>query len=284
MQNLIYPMKVISFTQLEYQQPTDTIKNPSHRYIPAIDMNGINGGIESCYAPCDLRVFKIDTYANTVYYSTLEKVMCADGIARWLTIALTHDNDITDTKVGQIFLTGQKCYDEGIKNATGNHVHIEVANGINQQKAYHNINGNRVWRFHPDAELKPTEVFFALSGWNVLRTGYTRGVTFKWVDGRYLEEEEEDMKLKINCVKGAQYVRQTIEFKNKKPNGKILACIPKGNKDAVVLNFEDGLRADGYQWIKAYYKGYDTISKKNVEVEGYCQWDSMYFTIYKAEE
>lgn len=277
MQNLIYPMKVISFTQLEY----DANPDHSHHLIAAIDMNGKDGGVDECYAPCNLRVFKKDDYANTVYFSTLEKVMGADGKASHFTIAMTHDSYIDDIAIGQTFYTGQKFYDEGKKNATGNHVHIEVARGQNQQKAYYTIKGKRQWTFNPSVAVKPTTVFFALKGWNVLRSGYQMGVDVKWCIDRYVEDDI-DMRLKINCVKGAQYIRQGLSFgSNNKSNSKILACIPKGNNHATITGFVDGIQKDGYQWVKVYYNGYDTISKKNVEVEGYCQWDSKYFSVYE---
>lgn len=178
MQKLIYPMKIISFTQLENSQG-------SHKGLLAIDMNGKDEGIEDAFAPCDLKVLAVSYSANTVYFGSTEKVLCADGKERFVTLAFTHDDDIADNvkamKEGKIYKSGEVCYQEGKKNAGGNHVHIEVAEGYVTTKAK---KSSGYYGFADNVALKPTAVFFALKGWNSLREGYTEKVTYKWTYGR----------------------------------------------------------------------------------------------------
>lgn len=178
MQKLIYPMKVISFTQVENEPGT------SHDGILAIDMNGKDAGIDNAYAPCDLKILAVSTSANTVYFGSVDKVLCADGKERYVTLAFTHDDNIRDNKVGKTYKSGEVCYQEGKKNAGGNHIHIEVAEGhvttkVKKKSGYYG--------FADNVALSPTEVFFALKGWNEAREGYQKGKTLKWTYGREVE-------------------------------------------------------------------------------------------------
>lgn len=255
MQNLIYPMKMISFSQLEYGEY-------SHKNIPAVDMTGTGTGADLCYAPCDLEIINIGKGAeNTVYFGSLEEVMCADGVKRFVTITMSH-KDTLDPKeyyIGRKFKSGDECYKEGKSGlATGNHVHVEVANGIHKSKQYVTIDGAKYWRFSLEDALEPTKVFFALEGWNETRK--LMGVEPKWVDERI----EFPMRLKLKTVKGKQAIRASLSFKRKRTNAKLLAIIPKGNSDAIITEFVKGLQPDGYQWVKVIYH----------DIEGYCQWDS----------
>lgn len=179
MQKLIYPLKVVGFTQVENEAGT------SHDGILAIDMNGKDAGVDNAYAPCDLKVLAVSSSANTVYFGSVDKVLCADGKERYVTLAFTHDDNIRDNKVGKTYKSGEICYQEGKKNAGGNHVHIEVAEGhvttkVKKKSGYYG--------FKDDVALAPTNVFFALKGWNEAREGYQKGKTLKWTYGREVEE------------------------------------------------------------------------------------------------
>lgn len=264
MQRLIYPLKTISFSQLEYS-------NFSHKNIPAIDMTGGGTGKDYAYAPCDMKIVAIpkNNNAHTIYFNSLEKVLCSDGIEREVTIAFTHMDDIAKYKVGQVFKSGEICYQEGVAgNATGNHIHIEVANGHHTSKQYVTIDGERYWRFSEKDALKPTEVFFGLESWNETRN--LMNVDINWIDKR--EGDKYDMKLKMFTAKGQQAIRQSITFdKKNKPNGKLLTIIPKGNRECIVTGFVAGIQKDGYQWISVEYRG----------IKGYAQWDSKYFEVFE---
>lgn len=58
-------------------------------------------------------------------------------------------------------------------------------------------------------------------------------------------------------------IRQTLDFKNGKATGTVLKTLKVGEK-AEVLEFIDGIQADGYQWVKA----------KSDNIIGYMQYDS----------
>ena len=68
----------------------------------------------------------------------------------------------------------------------------------------------------------------------------------------------------LNVASVGMYVRETLEFNvNKKPCGKILAMVRIGEK-AEVIEFVDGIQADGYQWLKVKFD----------DIIGYSQYDS----------
>lgn len=260
MQRLIYPMQTISFTQLENS-------NGSHHDILAIDMNGEDGGIENGRAPCDVQVLAIDSGANTVFFGSLNKVLCADGIERKVTIAMTHDNYVGDIKVGRIFRSGEVCYQEGTKSASGNHIHIEVCSGWRTKKTRYvttRINGRKyIYKAFPkDVALYPTKVFFALEGWNKIRKGYDRGVKFTWCDSRVFQQGGVDMEMYIHTFK-KQAVRS-------KPMGALLCQIPAGNSEAVVTDVLPR-QNDGFQWVKVKYLRY----------EGFAQYDQNWFEMLR---
>ena len=260
MQRLIYPFETISFSQLEYG-------NYSHKNIPAVDMTGKDTGKDVIYAPCDLEIINIpkNNESHTIYYKSLEKVLCADGFVRQVTIACTHCDDISMYKVGQQFKTGEPFYKEGVAgNATGNHVHIEVAEGIVPSKKYVWIGGKKYWRFPEEVALKPTDVFFALNLWSMTRK--LMGVELVWCDAREFTPDE--LTVRVYSDMGTQGIRKKISV-NKED---LVAVMPKGSF-AYVSEIIKGRQFDGYQWLKIHYEGYDNYKKRDVVVDGYMQFD-----------
>ena len=79
------------------------------------------------------------------------------------------------------------------------------------------------------------------------------------------------MRLRMYTAKGVQAIRQTIEFTKSGskyvPAGKILAKVPKGNKEAIITGMIEGIQKDGYQWVSVDWNG----------IVGFAQWDSAYF-------
>ena len=146
MEKPIFPMKYVSISQRAFTTGT-------HKNLEAIDMNGMDKGIDHGRASCYVKVLAVleksaTGFNNTILFGTCDKngvktsVLCADGVARVLTIAMTHDNDISNIKVGQIFKQLEVCYQEGtVGQATGNHIHLEVGEDW-QYKKYKDANGN----------------------------------------------------------------------------------------------------------------------------------------------
>ena len=142
----LFPMKNVSVSQRAFS-------TGSHKNLQAIDINGEGTRIEHGRAPSYVKVLAVlekskTGFNNTVLYGTCDAsgakkaVLCADNIERILTFAFTHDNNISDIKVGQIFKQGEVCYQEGTTGqATGNHIHVEIGEGW-QYKKYKDINGN----------------------------------------------------------------------------------------------------------------------------------------------
>lgn len=265
MNNLCFGMKVLNITQ----RPKGNYSHPNY----AMDLAGADGGIDYWYAMGRWKcIAKWTKGYNTYLFCPVDergvttKIHCADGIDRIVTLAMTHSNlNYVPTVIGKIYQDGQPMYQEGTYGkATGNHIHLEVAEGIQTTKYYDS--NLKVYRMKN--ELDPERVFFINSQFTAIK--YLNDMKFKFVaTNEYIGEY--DMKLKINTVKGPQYIRESITFRNGKPNGKILTTVPKGNKDIIITGFVDGIQADGYQWVKVEYKG----------IKGYAQWDSMYFTVYE---
>lgn len=277
MERLIWGMKVIAFSQLELE------KNHSHQYVKAVDMQGSGSGQEDFYAPCTCKVINKSSSAHTVFFVSCDEngneteVMCADGVPRIITFALTHIDDFSWIKNNMIFKAGEKCYREGTyasgkKGAVGTHVHVETAVGKVSFKVSSKIDGKSVVRFNPSVAINPTDIFFALKGYHSVRedklvsVNKDRRVTLKWTDSRIVEESE--MKLRMKAVKEVVVLRETISFNSsKRPNGKILAKMNLGQSARVIATLP--IQKDGYQWLRVEFNG----------MVGYMQYDSKCYEI-----
>ena len=146
MERPLFPMTYVSISQRAFT-------NGSHKNLEAIDINGIDTGIDYGRAPCYVKVLAVlekskTGFNNTVLVGTCNSkgqkaaVLCADGIERVLTFAYTHDNYIGDIKVGKVYKQWEVFYHEGTTGkATGNHIHLEIGLGW-QYKKYKDSYGN----------------------------------------------------------------------------------------------------------------------------------------------
>lgn len=186
MEYCIFPMRIINITQR-------ALDSFSHKNLEAWDIAGKDTGIESAYAPCTCKVLSILSYSktgfsNTVFFGSCDangnpaKVLTNNGTARILTFALSHDNDISDISVGQIYKSGEKIYDEGTCGpATGNHIHLEVGEGWQYKKVKR---ADGVYSIPNIVHIE--DVFFMLKGWNEIKRA--NGYTFKEVESRVIFE------------------------------------------------------------------------------------------------
>ncbi len=194
MEKLIFPMDVVNISQLSYG-------DFSHQGYEAIDITGKDKNIDSAFAPCTVKVLKKYNYtgqgssANTVLFGSCDskgneaKVLCADGIARVLTLALTHDDDISDIKEGQIFKQFEKFYDEGSTGVSaGNHIHLEISEGWIYQKSLKRYEPRDSYypnfAFTLDGNLlMPEKMFFLLTGRHVIGEPHgLKGENMPYVD------------------------------------------------------------------------------------------------------
>ena len=136
----IFPMKYLNITQGH--------RGGTHKAGFPIDIAGKDTGIDDVFAPFDGMINKIyepnnSALGHTVWLESLAPVAYADGTIDFATIMLTHDNAVTDLRVGQIIKQGQVFYQEGTAGfATGNHVHLEVARGKMSGIGWQQVNGS----------------------------------------------------------------------------------------------------------------------------------------------
>lgn len=131
-QKLAFKGVQVALFPLENLRITQGVDDPySHDDTMALDVN-IRGYFDKAYAPFDCRVVYKSIRYNTVVFQSLQPVRCADGSISYVVLALLHDDDISDIKLGQVFSQGDKIYDEGRAGADGKpkyatHIHMTVS-------------------------------------------------------------------------------------------------------------------------------------------------------------
>ena len=136
-QKILFPM--------EYMNITTGVNEASHIGSNAIDCAGSDSGIDYVNAPFTGVIKKIWANGNTVWLESLEPVEYADGTIDFATASFTHDNNVSDLKVGQVIQQWQIFYQEGTAgNANGNHIHLEVGRGKFSGTGWHLVGGNWV--------------------------------------------------------------------------------------------------------------------------------------------
>ena len=252
MEYVIFPMKTINITQ-RY-----------HSAHCAWDIAGKDTGIEPWYAPCTVKVLKIlgpgSGYYNSVLFGSCDSygnqtaVMCEDGVARVLTFSCTHMNSINKFGLfeGKIFPAGTACYEEGTEGqATGNHVHMEVAIGWQTSKP--NQNGQYLLTNYTN----PANIFRQLSGFNTVQNG--NGYTFKTTTSRIVQGGTVSANYLLNTTSLAVRIRSSVV------SGSILTTVPQG-QSLNIISFLPGFQSDGYQWARVSYNGmtgYSQLDTKN---------------------
>lgn len=172
MQKAYFPMKNLKISQ-SYGVGT-------HKYSYAIDLCGKDGGAENVFAPFDCKITKLfqpaDTKknSNTMWITSTEKVLSPNGEYDYLTIAITHPNEISKMKVGTKFKAGEVMCKEGTTGGVGNHIHLEVSKGTKAGWVYTNgyyVNVNKV---------KPEQYLFVKKDSVILDSNY-KGTKIKFV-------------------------------------------------------------------------------------------------------
>lgn len=96
----MFPMETLNISQGENG-------GYSHKGTYALDMTGANGSRENIYAPFTGTIKKIDTRpvkegcGHGVWLQSDNPVVFADGTIDYMTIKVTHDNDVSDLYVGK---------------------------------------------------------------------------------------------------------------------------------------------------------------------------------------
>lgn len=130
---------------MEYLHITQTSGEGTHLYNWAVDLAGVDTGIDDFYAPFTLRIVRLQKGYNIVWAQSVEKVHLANGGLDYVTVLLEHSNNIDDLYVGQVIPQGEIFYAEGTAgNASGNHVHCEFGLGQYVNEGCYHAEDDRV--------------------------------------------------------------------------------------------------------------------------------------------
>jgi hypothetical protein len=144
-QAAMFPMFTLNLSQKEYEG--------THAGTYAYDLTGENAGIDRLMAPFDLKIMAKDKVnGNFIIAQSINPVVCAHGYVGIVSMRVGPDNFFDDFSVGTVIKQGHAFYDEGVNGkATGNHIHLEVAQhawdasagmyDLNAQGTYH-LRGN----------------------------------------------------------------------------------------------------------------------------------------------
>lgn len=140
-QNLLFPLEYMYISQGEGG-------SYSHEGTYNIDFlgYGANGRVYHCpyYAPCDVICYNVTP--SGVMWNSINKVNFVDGTIDYISLNVVHDDNNTDHYVGEIIRQGDLLGRTGTKgDATGDHVHMNVALGQNQP-LYQNSYGHYMLR------------------------------------------------------------------------------------------------------------------------------------------
>ena len=195
---------------------------------------------------------------------TAKKVLCADGVKRVLTLALTHSNK--DAIIGKLYGLNEILITEGTQGlASGNHIHLEVCEGcitrkVINSKGYYNL---------PNM-LDARKVFFIYDKKTKVKS--TCGLEFKHCAEVEVKDKVTEM-LYFVAKKGPVVIRKSLSFENGKSNAAILARIPKGGR-ARITHFTERHEKDGYEWLQVSY----TTATGDV-INGFVQGDLQFYLI-----
>lgn len=182
MQYAIIPMQNLKITNGRFEAGSHATRN-------AYDLAGINTGIENFTAPFDSRVAYVTSSSSVLIINTV-RVKTKLGIfePNTLMVYTFHDNDVSDLSVNQYLTQGQVYYQEGdYGNATGNHVHMQIATG-NYDGSYPLIEiSPDVWDLK-GTKLNIEDVFYITDETNVIDDN---GYTFSLIPDEDPNDEEE---------------------------------------------------------------------------------------------
>lgn len=270
MNNLVFGMKVISFSQL----PGGSYSHPNG----ALDAVGSDSGIDFWFAQGYWKAIAGPWGNGTYFFMSCDAkgapaaVHCADGKDRIVTLALTHSaRKYVRPEVGKVYGTGTPMYEEGtVGQATGNHIHIEVADGIRTGKSW----DAKLGVYRMEGELNPLEVIAVLRSFSTVKG--TLGAKLKYVDSLTYTPPKpvpahpmEKGKLYFVADKAPARIRQKLAFANGKPIGAILATMPKGaHAEITHMTARHEADAQGFEWFQVAY-----FTPTGDAVAGYVQGD-----------
>ena len=249
-----------------------------------LDLCGEDAGVDyyfnklpnTCFR-CTGRFGTRDT-GNTFFFVTCDtagqakKVLCADGVYRVITLAMTHSN--RDASIGKIYRYNEILVSEGVQgHASGNHIHLECCEGLVVRKV---VNSKGYWNLPNMLDCR--KVFWVLDGWTTVVD--TKGLTFKHCTGAEVTQDKTMEKGKLYFVADRMpaRIRKSLSFSGGKPIGAIMATMPVG-AFAEITHMTNRHEADshGFEWFQVKY----TTVTGDI-VEGYVQGDLGAYLIKKG--
>lgn len=138
-QDILFPMEYMNIVQ-------GNNGSFSHQGVNALDLAGKDRGRDVLYAPFDVQCVATDPSAaggNAAFWQSSAKVRFADGTIDYATIMIVHDNSLQGIYLGAKYAQGIQIAQEGTAgNATGNHLHLEIAKGKFTHLYDQNAQGN----------------------------------------------------------------------------------------------------------------------------------------------
>lgn len=238
MQKALYPMRYLNITQ--------GWGVGTHSGTAAIDIAGKDAGIDNVFAPFDCKVKKIWNNGNTVWIESINAVEWANGTKSKATMSFTHDNNVSNLRVGQRIAQGTVFYQEGTAgNATGNNVHMECAKGTFVGTGWF-LNRFGWWTINN--MVKPNDLLWLNTGTIVKQT---QGVKFKTVPKVAPKPKPKTPQPAPNTArlsaKGtATVLVDTLNVRNSPTTkSKVVGTYKKGQK----FNYDSYQINDGYVWL-----------------------------------
>lgn len=208
MDRLVFGMRVLNITQSGTM--IDGKPNLSHKNM-ALDCAGVDKGKDFWFAKSRMKCIGemwlhnlkgerfrgYGTYAFTFVDENGNPVAMrmADGSEKIVTLAMTHSSqEYVKSVGGKIYEVGQPVYEEGGKgakgdNTYGNHIHLEIAEGVTINKYY----DRNLGLYRMNNEINPVDCFFILEGFTTVKS--THGLTFKCCDSVKVDDMKDSTKL-----------------------------------------------------------------------------------------
>lgn len=116
--------------KLDPDQKENAMQNGGHYNYYAWDLIGSDKDVKAPFTGTIVYIDKSNSGNHMVILQSKNKVKLANGTEQYLSALFLHDSNISDLKKGQEIKQGQVFYQQGkFGNATGVHLHIEIATG-----------------------------------------------------------------------------------------------------------------------------------------------------------
>lgn len=276
MYNLCYGMKYISISQL----PGGSYSHPNG----AIDLCGLNASVDVWRAVGHWKCVAGPWGSHTYFFTSCNEeglyrqVRCADGRDRVITLALTHaEYKYVTPRVGKVYKDGEIMYEEGkYGQATGNHIHAEIAQGVQTTKHYDKDLGVYVM----NNELNILKYMFVCRERSVVIDNHgaklPECVSAEYIPGISVPRGT-DMYIEIEAKNAALAIRKNLQFAFGKNTSPVVYTLKKGER-AAVTHWTERFEKDGYEWAQV------EIEVDREKLTGYVQLDTKNYLIKKRRE